>query len=73
MSLSGLSPDRNLVEFIELPDHPFFIATQAHPELGSRPSLPHPLFKGFMEAAAAHSDLRLASEELEAETRVLGR
>ena len=73
MSLSGLSPDRNLVEFIELPDHPFFIATQAHPELGSRPSLPHPLFKGFMEAAAAHSDLRLASEELEAEAKVLGR
>jgi len=73
MRLSGLSPDRNLVEFIELPDHPFFIATQAHPELGSRPSLAHPLFKGFMEAAATHSNSRLGQEELETETKVLGR
>ena len=51
MVLSGLSPDGHIVEMIELPDHPFFIATQAHPELKSRPNRPHPLFRGFVEAA----------------------
>lgn len=51
MVLSGLSPDKRIVEMIELPDHPFFIATQAHPEFKSRPNLAHPLFKGFIEAA----------------------
>lgn len=51
MLLSGLSPDNRIVEMIELPDHPWFIATQAHPELKSRPNRPHPLFKGFIEAA----------------------
>ena len=52
MKLSGLSPDERIVEMIELPSHPFFIATQAHPEFKSRPNLPHPLFKGFIEAAS---------------------
>ncbi len=51
MKLSGLSPDGRIVEMCELPEHPFFIATQAHPELKSRPNRPHPLFKGFVEAA----------------------
>jgi CTP synthase len=51
MLLSGLSPDGRIVEMIELPDHPWFVATQAHPELKSRPNRPHPLFKGFVEAA----------------------
>ncbi len=51
MTLSGLSPDRRIVEMIELKDHPFFLATQAHPELKSRPNRPHPLFRGFIEAA----------------------
>ena len=51
MTLSGLSPDGRIVEIIELPNHPFFIATQAHPELKSRPNRPHPLFKGFVAAA----------------------
>ncbi|SHK22391.1 CTP synthase [Hespellia stercorisuis] len=51
MLLSGLSPDGRIVEMIEIPDHPWFIATQAHPELKSRPNRPHPLFKGFVEAA----------------------
>ena len=51
MVLSGLSPDGHIVEMIELPDHPFFIATQAHPELKSRPNRPHPLFAGFIQAA----------------------
>jgi CTP synthase len=49
--VSGVSPDYRLVEMIELPDHPFFIATQAHPEFQSRPNRPHPLFKGLVEAA----------------------
>lgn len=51
MMLSGISPDGNIVEMIEIPEHPWFIATQAHPELKSRPNRPHPLFKGFVEAA----------------------
>ncbi|ASO21421.1 CTP synthase [Actinoalloteichus hoggarensis] len=51
---SGLSPDDRLVEFVELPAeaHPFFVGTQAHPELKSRPTRPHPLFAAFVRAAA---------------------
>lgn len=55
MKLSGLSPDGRIVEMCELPEHPFFVATQAHPELKSRPNRPHPLFKGFVEAALKHN------------------
>lgn len=51
MRLSGLSPDDNLVEYIELVDHPYFVATQAHPEFRSRPDSPHPLFSGLIGAA----------------------
>ena len=51
MKLCGLSPDGRIVEMIELSDHPWFLATQAHPELKSRPNRPHPLFKGFVEAS----------------------
>ena len=51
MMLSGISPDGRIVEMVELPEHPFFIGTQAHPELKSRPNRPHPLFRGFVEAA----------------------
>ncbi|MEM6500411.1 MAG: CTP synthase [Cyanobacteria bacterium P01_C01_bin.89] len=49
--LSGTSLDGRLVEIIEMPDHPFFLATQFHPEFQSRPSTPHPLFVGFLSAA----------------------
>ncbi len=49
--ISGTSPDGRLVEIVELSNHPFFIASQFHPEFQSRPSLPHPLFKGFIRAA----------------------
>jgi len=52
MRFSGLSPDEQLVEIVELPDHPHFIATQFHPELRSRPNRPHPLFAAFVAAAA---------------------
>ncbi|MCH5252053.1 MAG: CTP synthase [Lachnospiraceae bacterium] len=51
MTLSGLSPDGRIVEMIEISSHPWFIATQAHPEFKSRPNHPHPLFKGFVGAA----------------------
>ena len=54
MVFSGLSPNDRLVEFIELRDHPFFVATQAHPEFTSRPTRPHPLFAGFVAAARQH-------------------
>ena len=49
--LAGLSPDERLVEIIEIPDHPFFVASQFHPEFKSRPDDAHPLFRGFIEAA----------------------
>lgn len=49
--LGGLSPDEKLVEVIELPDHPWFVASQFHPEFKSRPDRPHPLFKNFIGAA----------------------
>jgi CTP synthase len=55
MVFSGLSPDRHLVEFAELSDHPFFVGTQAHPEFLSRPTRPHPLFSGLIAAALARS------------------
>lgn len=51
--ISGTSPDGKLVEIIELKDHPFFVGTQFHPELKSRPLNPHPLFMGFTEAASS--------------------
>lgn len=53
--ISGTSPDDRLVEIIELKDHPYFAATQAHPEFKSRPNRPHPLFNGFIEAAVKQS------------------
>lgn len=56
VKLSGLSPDGRIVEMIELLDHPWFIATQAHPEFKSRPNRPHPLFRGFVGAALDNSN-----------------
>jgi CTP synthase len=53
MRLSGLSPDGQLVEVVELPDHPWFVGCQFHPELQSRPTRPHPLFAGFIAAAVS--------------------
>lgn len=51
LRLSGFSPDGRIVEMCEITEHPFFVATQAHPELKSRPNRPHPLFRGFIAAA----------------------
>ena len=65
LRMSGLSPDRVLVEIIELPAHPWFVATQFHPELKSRPIHPHPLFASFIAAALSHRD-RSQADEFEA-------
>ncbi|ADP69647.1 CTP synthase [Rhodomicrobium vannielii ATCC 17100] len=57
LRFSGLSPDKSLPEIIEIPDHPWFIGVQFHPELKSRPFDPHPLFSSFIAAAVAQSRL----------------
>jgi len=56
--LSGLSPDEGLVEMVELKDHPFFLACQFHPELMSRPTQAHPLFRAFVAACLARAQQR---------------
>ena len=56
MILSGISPDGRIVEMIELKDHPYFLATQAHPEFKSRPDVPHPLFVGLIKAALEYQN-----------------
>ncbi len=58
MVFSGVSPDEQLVEIVELPDHPFFVATQFHPEFRSRPTRPHPLFSAFVRAARRRAAAR---------------
>ncbi|HUG48519.1 MAG TPA: CTP synthase [Candidatus Limnocylindria bacterium] len=56
MLLSGQSPDGRLVEIVELKDHPWYVASQFHPEFKSRPDRPHPLFSGFVEAAITQAE-----------------
>jgi len=56
MLVSGHNPELNLVEMIELPDHPYFVGCQFHPEFKSKPFAPHPLFNGFIRAAVEHRD-----------------
>jgi CTP synthase len=56
----GTSPDERLVEMVELPDHPFFVASQFHPEFNSRPNRPEPLFREFVGAATQHAGERPA-------------
>ena len=51
---SGVSPDKTLVEIMEIPDHPWFVACQFHPELKSRPMNAHPLFREFVKASLSH-------------------
>jgi len=62
--ISGTSPDGRLVEIIELPNHPFFVATQFHPEFQSRPNHPHPLFRGFVQAVLTHHSSKSAHHEM---------
>jgi CTP synthase len=64
MVISGVSPDYRLVEMIEVPGHPFFVATQAHPEFKSRPNRPHPLFAGLVKAAVQFSGTPITTEGL---------
>ena len=63
--VSGTSPDNRLVEIIEIPDHPFFVASQFHPEFKSRPERPAPLFRDFVGAALAYAQARGPREEQE--------
>ncbi len=59
MRLSGVSPDGNLVEMMELPDHPWFVGVQFHPELKSRPLTPHPLFREFVKASVKYGSKKI--------------
>ena len=63
--VSGVNPELDLVEMIELPDHPFFIGCQAHPEFKSKPFAPHPVFSGFIRAALDHRDARALPQTAE--------
>lgn len=56
MTVAGVNPDRNLVEIVEIPSHPWFVAVQFHPELKSRPNRPHPLFRDFITASLNHAE-----------------
>jgi CTP synthase len=62
MRFTGLSPDGRLVEIVEIPDHPFYLGTQFHPEFKSRPNRPHPLFVSFIDAALAFARANGRSE-----------
>jgi CTP synthase len=68
MMLSGQSPDGRLVEIVELRDHPWYVASQFHPEFKSRPDKPHPLFSGLVRAAIARSASELAAVRVESQT-----
>ena len=68
MRCTGLSPDGSLVEMIELPDHPWFVGCQFHPELKSRPTRPHPLFASFVGAALQSQAARQRGAEAPVET-----
>jgi len=63
MVASGVSPDDRLVEIVEIPDHPYFIASQFHPEFKSHPDRPHPLFVGLVAAALAHKKRVMAADQ----------
>ena len=71
MVLSGKSADGSLVEIVELKDHPWFVGTQFHPELKSRPTRPHPLFREFVAAAVKHAGLTPTAAETQAHEVVL--
>jgi CTP synthase len=58
LRIAGIWPEKQLVEIVELPDHPWFVAGQFHPEFRSKPWEPHPLFAGFVRAALARQETR---------------
>jgi CTP synthase len=70
MQISGQSPDGRLVEIVELKDHPWFVASQFHPEFRSRPDRPHPLFNGFVKAAIAQGETPAATSPVAMPTSV---
>jgi len=57
MTLSGICPDADLVEIVELPAHPWFLGCQFHPEFKSRPMDPHPLFRAFIKASLQRKNM----------------
>jgi len=65
MTVSGRSADNTLVEIVEIPDHPWFVGTQFHPEFKSRPLSPHPLFRDFVKAAIQHAQNRISEVTIE--------
>ena len=56
MVFSGMTPDEEIMQILEIPTHPFFVGTQFHPELTSRPYRPHPLFRGLVQAALTYAE-----------------
>jgi CTP synthase len=68
MRFAGKSPDDSLVEAIELPDHPWFVAVQYHPEFKSKPTAAHPLFAGFIAAGVAHRQRRAERTSVDIES-----
>ena len=68
LKISGRHPDRNLVETIELPEHPWFIGCQFHPELQSKPLRPHPMFSSFIKATYSNRQSRLNNLQTSAKT-----
>jgi CTP synthase len=64
LGISGVYTEKNLVEIIEWPEHPWFLATQFHPEFQSRPRDPHPLFVSFIEAAIKHQEKTLQTASI---------
>jgi CTP synthase len=64
MSISGKTPDGKFVEIAELPDHPWFLAVQYHPEFKSKPLAPHPLFRDFVRASLAHGEARKSGAQV---------
>jgi CTP synthase len=71
--LSGVNPDLNLVEMIELNNHPHFVGCQFHPEFKSKPFLPHPLFAGFIAAGVAFRDARAKLPKAEVTKLAVGK
>jgi CTP synthase len=69
LTVCGTSPDERLVEVIELADHPFFVASQFHPEFKSRPERPAPLFRDFVAASLERAAAREDGEDVEPEAR----
>ncbi len=69
MRIAGVSPDGTLVEVIELAEHPWFIATQYHPEFQSKPTDAHPLFRAFIAAALAHRERRSGAVRMEGDAQ----